>query len=161
MGMYTELVLAVELDDNKIDLPFLQLIDYMISGEGSEPVELPNHDLFKTDRWDFMLRSNSYYFVGKTRSEIINDPISGYSLEVRCNLKNYDSEIEKFIDWISYYVPEYEKDLAGYYRYEEDRLPIWIFFNKQGDIQNELTDQQLQEKADSAYQEYIEDQEES
>ncbi|RUS01125.1 hypothetical protein EFW58_01156 [Bacillus velezensis] len=49
-------------------------------------------------------------------------------MTIRCNLKNYDNEIENFIEWISPFI--YKKDgnyFIGYKRYEEDKEPELIF----------------------------------
>ncbi len=76
-----------------------------------------------------MLQSDSYYFDGKTHSEIVNDTlVGGHYVTIRCNLKNYDNEIENFIEWISPFI--YKKDenyFIGYKRYEEDKEPELIF----------------------------------
>ena len=42
-----------------------------------------------------------------------------YRLLLNCSLKNYDSEIEKFCDWIGPYVSEPDGADLGVSRYEE------------------------------------------
>lgn len=123
MGMYTELVCAFEL---KKDTPkeIVDILKYMVD-EGEEPVENPNHPLFETDRWHFMLTSNSYYFDGDTTSTVRKDHIAETIVTIRCNLKNYDDEIEKFIDWIKPY--SNTRGFIGYKRYEQDEHPELIY----------------------------------
>lgn len=129
MGMYTELHLNVELN---ADVPesVLGLLRYMVdpSGAGAEvPPLLPEHPLFKTDRWDYMLTCDSYYFPADTHSTLRLDDISKtWYLCVRTNLKNYDDEIAKFLDWLLPYV-DAGTECLGYYRYENDDDPTLIY----------------------------------
>ena len=127
MGMYTELVLGVNL---RSDTPneVIDILTYMTeSGRGHLEPMIPHHDLFKTDRWRFMLLCGSYYFDGFTQSGFQYDDIGkNWKLNVRCNLKNYSHEIEKFINWISPYVST--RGFAGYSRCEESEEPTLIYF---------------------------------
>ena len=130
MGMYTELVLGVDL---KRDTPeiVIRTLKKMLSMKDEEEIELPDHELFKlsTGRWTFMLRCDSYYFAGTTNSEMHCDHITKrHELSVRCNLKNYEREIELFLDWIKPYVED--RGFAGYKRYEECDEPELIYFNR-------------------------------
>lgn len=121
MGMYTELVLGVRLKEK------LPVLEYMLRLTEEKP-DLPNHALFQTERWNFMLRSDSYYFQGSTQHLYQYDDIAKqYEFNVRCNLKNYGDEIKMFLDWIGPYV-EPDDGCAGYFRYEEDDDPTLIYF---------------------------------
>ena len=122
MGMYTEFHFNAEVqDDNDV----LAVLRYMIDGD-SEPLPLPDHPLFDTDRWRVMLRMDSYYFDADTHSTLRADCQGGQYLCIRCNLKNYDGEIEKFIDWITPHLKKHEGDFLGFYRYEETEQPTLI-----------------------------------
>lgn len=123
MGMYTELVLGVEIENNP---DVISIIKYML-GESNVKPQLPEHSLFKTDRWKYMLHCDSYYFAGTTHSNLKCDTILGirYFLTIRSNLKNYDSEIEKFLDWLCPYIKTY--GFLGYKRYEEFEDPTLIY----------------------------------
>lgn len=127
MGMYTELVCALELRENTPS-EILDVIRYMLD-ETDELERTPDHKLFKTSRWEFMLRSDSYYFDGTSHSFLKQDNLTPdrpmYFLNIRCNLKNYDNEIDKFIDWISLYAET--TGFIGYKRYEEDEEPTLIY----------------------------------
>ena len=97
MGMYTELVMACEL---KEDVPeeVIETLKYM-ANDIDYLATVPVHPLFETDRWKWMLRSDSYYFDGKTHSAFDYDDISkSYYITVRCNLKNYCDEIQEFLN---------------------------------------------------------------
>jgi hypothetical protein len=128
MGMYTELHFNSEL---KKDTPeeVINVLKYMVGDIEEEP-EISSHPLFGDTRWRFMLRGDSYYFDADTHSTLRFDDISDdYYLCIRCNFKNYDDEIEKFIDWIMPYLEKYEEgDFLGFYRYEETEEPTLIYY---------------------------------
>jgi hypothetical protein len=134
MGMYTELVCAFELKQTapKEMATILRAmtvgdVDYLEDLE--EKHATPNHALFSTYRWKFMLRCDSYYFDGDTSSTIRYDDIAKAPIvTIRCNLKNYDQEIEKFIDWVKPHIQGANGNyFIGYSRYEEDDKPTLIF----------------------------------
>lgn len=128
MGMYTEFVFASEL---KHDTPseVEHILKAMVNGNGfGELLIIPDHDFFKCDRWEMLFTSDSYYFDGKTSASFELDDISNnYYLTVRSNLKNYDSEIQKFLKWIKPYLVLYGNKFLGYYMYEEDEEPTLIY----------------------------------
>lgn len=127
MGMYTELVLGVELEkDEKV----LDILRYMLSDSDVCP-ECPKHPLFETDRWQIMLTCGSYYFDGHTDSSLLIDNIGVCMLNVRCNLKNYCGEIDKFLNWLAPYIRSH--GFIGYTRHEEDDDPLLIY-NENGKI---------------------------
>src|SRR3990167_5216447 len=130
MGMYTELVVAFELK-NDTPLEVISTLEFMVAkgakGEKSIPLSLPAHPFFKTDRWDWMLNSGSYYFIFTPHSTIRYDNISkSYFVTIRCNLKNYTDEIEQFLDWINPYIDESEH-FIGYKWYEENEEPTLLY----------------------------------
>ena len=114
-----------------------------IDEQDPSQLDLPDHELFETERWENMLISSSYYFAGKTQC-VLNEEhnFQLVSLTVLCSLKNYGNEIEKFLDWIPPYVirdrfyPEAERIneedrlFVGYTRNEEDIDPYFIYFTK-------------------------------
>lgn len=134
MGMYTELNLGVnfrkDTPQNIIDILKYMLGDSPVRFEYIKP-QLPEHPLFETERWAIMLVCDSYYFDGQTDSSIHYDDISeSYYLNVRCNLKNYSSEIEHFLSFIQPYL--YTDGFIGYTRYEEDDDPTLIYNTPKG-----------------------------
>ena len=125
MGMHTELVMACELKGN-VPGEVIETLKYMV-GDSEYLATVPVHALFTADRWKSMLRCDSYYFDGDTHSTLRYDDIGkSYILNIRCNLKNYCSEIEKFLDWIIPY--SNTNGFVGYTRYEEDENPTLIYF---------------------------------
>ncbi len=128
MGMYTELHFNVELERDAPD-SVRAILEHMVrtTDEDVEAPDLPDHLLFKTERWDFMLHCDSYYFPADTHSTFRRDEIGdAWYLCVRTNLKNYGGEIEKFLDWVLPYV-DADNECLGYYRYEADAHPTLIY----------------------------------
>ncbi len=123
MGMYTELNIAVELVN---DSEVLDILKYMLttSEDATKPNHIPYHPLFNTARWRYMLQSDSFYFSGQASSQLFKH-LDYYYLNVRCNLKNYEDEIEEFLNWLAPYIKDY--GFIGYMRYEEDEYPTLIF----------------------------------
>lgn len=135
MGMYTELHFNSELRGNVPD-GIVAVLKYMLGDIKEEP-SLPDHELFATKRWRVMLRMDSYYFDADTHSTLRYDDISNnYYLCVRSNLKNYDQEIEKFVDWIIPYLDKYDGDFLGFRRYEETEDPTLIYMKATKEANN-------------------------
>lgn len=127
MGTYTELVCAFALRENTSP----QVIDtllYMTGQSDIEPAELPRHPLFSTAGWDGMLRSSSSYFKGDAHSTVRLDQLRGrYHVTIRCNFKNYDDELLKFMDWLSDYRHALAGDFLGYSRDETTQVPTLMY----------------------------------
>jgi hypothetical protein len=62
---------------------------------------------------------------------IRDDTDHEYKLNVRCCFKNYDNEIDLFLDFIRPYLVT--TGFLGYKRYEEDDDPTLIYNNKYKD----------------------------
>ena len=124
MGMYTEFHFNAELLPNN---SVAEVLKYMLDNSHPLPIK-PKHQLFSTDRWGWMLTCGSYYFDADTHSTLRWDDISqAHILCIRCNLKNYDKEIQKFIDWIDPYLNKHKGEFLGFYRYEETEIPTLIY----------------------------------
>lgn len=105
MGMYTEIIFGAEL---KKEAPesIINTIQYLVDGKDvSELENAPDHDFFRSERTWLIRSGGSYYFPGTVEPKFWHDDISqSWFLHFRTNIKNYDSEIEKFIDWIKPYI---------------------------------------------------------
>lgn len=124
MGTYTEFHFNAELKSN-VPQQVIDVLKYMLDNSLPKP-ELPDHPLFETARWNFMLLSDSYYFDADTHSTLRYDEISSaYYVCIRCNLKNYADEIEKFCDWIDPYLET--EGFLGLQRYEECDDPVLLY----------------------------------
>lgn len=128
MGMYTEFVFGCELSkstpENVIDI-----LRYL-KGDIEETPKLPSHEFFSCSRWKAIGRCTSAYFGSPSYVIIEQDGWSlEYRLAIRCNLKNYDNEIQKFVDWIKPYVNQGAGtgELLGYSIYEESSEPQMFY----------------------------------
>lgn len=128
MGMYTAFHFASEL---KKDTPkeVIEILKFMDRQKEECPKQLPEHNFFKCNRWGYLFTMSSYYFDAKTSHFFEFDVITdSYFLTVTSNLKNYDNEIELFIDWIHPYLAKYDGDFLGYSRYEETEEPTLLYY---------------------------------
>ena len=137
MGMYTELTLKVDLNEglpedvNRIlrflfDNSFDEDDDEMVTGKDfiKKYGELPDHEFFKSERWSSVGSCNSFYHVPETFNHYRRN-----SLFSRSDLKNYDCEIEKFLDWLLPYISKEEnRRVVAMAWYEEDDAPTCYFF---------------------------------
>ena len=133
MGMYTEFHFNVKLKRD-IAPEIIAVLEFMIGGGGKEkgPAEIPSHELFEEGedpRWSYMLQCDSFYFYADTNSTLRREDINkSYYLCIRCNLKNYGSEIELFVDWITPYISACKGDFLGFHRYEESETPTLLHY---------------------------------
>ena len=127
MGTYTELNCAFSLYK---DTPqhIVDTLRYMTGQSGTEPDKLPSHPLFGDTGWNGMLRGSSSYFDGDTHSTVRLDETDGkYHVTIRCNFKNYDDEIAKFIAWATPYIDALAGDFLGYSRSETTEVPTLLY----------------------------------
>lgn len=124
MGAYTEINVCFDLSQNA-SKEAVDILHSLIDGT-NEPSALPQHEFFDCDRWSMVARCDSYYFDGSTSSKMKYDTISEtWKINIRANLKNYDSEIEKFIDWLAPSIGT--NGFIGYMRHEERYDPTLIY----------------------------------
>ena len=127
MGMYTEFVLKCEVKDNLPD-NVLSVLNFLFNWE-DEPNELmiPKHPFFKCQRWRMIGHCSSYYHVPFVSSRFAD----GYIFS-RSDHKNYDGEIDKFLDWIRPYIAEFPGHCIGWSWYEEEDVPTLIILTEEG-----------------------------
>jgi len=134
MGTFTELNVNLMLDAETLDEDVKSYCHWLKSGDIREdhPFEgtrTPSHAFFQCHRWMLIGKSGSYYFAPYGLAHVKTCEVNGdVYLTIKCDLKNYDSEIQAFLDWIYPYC--YHDGFVGYYRYEEDDDPTLIYFDK-------------------------------
>lgn len=115
MGMYTQLSIDISIDTDKI-----QELKQFLPGLLDSRVNIgnaPDHPFFRTPRYPgFLLRSDGIF---KPDSSLRECYPGGWWLKVETCLKNYDNEIQHFLDWLSTYVSDSDGP-CGTYKYEED-----------------------------------------
>lgn len=119
VGMYTELVLKATIRDN-VPPDILAILLYLF-GKNERPKTLPDHPFFRCARWNFIGKCNSYYHIPHTFNFLENNLLFS-----RCDLKNYDHEIEQFIDWVVPYLDHLPGACIGWTWYEEWKQPKLI-----------------------------------
>ena len=117
MGMYTQLVLDVELRYNH-DLH--KILEFMMTPDDDKNYEIfdsRSEGLFTTDRWYWMLRGNSAYFSDWEEPTL---QVHKNAIHFTCcfNIKNYTGEIEEFLKFLNPYIIGDYIDIGTYW-YEE------------------------------------------
>lgn len=132
MGMYTELLFKAEL---RRDVP-QSVIDTLLylTGESDDESSLPkDHEFFDADRWRYVLRGSSYYFITGSTKFWFDKIANRWFLVANSSIKNYDSDIEKFLTWISPHIEDsYPGSFLGYKMYEEAEHPTLLFMGELG-----------------------------
>lgn len=115
----------------------------MTGQDGDEQKSLPSHPLFGAARWRQMLRGSgddndaeAYGIAGVELSEN-----SGrYHVTIRCNLVNFDREIDQFIQWITPYIHAHAGDFVGYTR-SQDVEPVTLLLYPNRTFTRQLPDE--------------------
>lgn len=164
MGMYTEFIFGCSLSK---DTPkeCIDALDYVINGPDKEPkIENPktyaeikfnagyidrttsDEDIQAfIDKFDLrgLMRSCSYYFDAPPVSSMYFDDIDhAYHISSRANLKNYNHEIESFIEYIRPYINGGSglKEVFAYVMYEEDEFPTIYTLEGDYDVSEYIKD---------------------
>lgn len=119
MGMYTELIFGASL---KTDTPkeVIDTLRYMVGY-----IEQPEKLAFDSNRNP--LSGGSHYFgvISGATKMYYNDTANCWVLSSRANIKNYDSDIETFLEWIKPFVDSGsgDRDMYAITIYEEQSEP--------------------------------------
>lgn len=125
MGMYTELYLRVALKKDTPD-SVIETLRSMVEG-GNSLETTP----FGGGRRPWMFRCSSHYHhpVAVSRMDYLNY-VDKWYLFVRCDLKNYEGEIESFLTWIKPHLDCFEDEYIGHTRYEEADVPTNLIYGE-------------------------------
>jgi len=129
MGEYTELCVNVGLKKDMPDEAMLMLKALCSCSTDTGYIDIPDHPFFKTERWHRCLHGVSAYFDGVIVSEFTLGNSHKYNqLSVRSDIKNYTSEFELFLNWLSQYlVPD--TLFVGYLRRGGYDYPRLLYFD--------------------------------
>lgn len=127
MGEYTQIHFASRLV-NSIPKDVIDILLYMSGKTDDRPSVIPDHHLFDaSDRWESILISDSYYFDYKSHCSFEFDKLAkAWFLSFTSNIKNYNDEIQLFLNWITPYVDKFHGEFLGYYRDAQDEFPTII-----------------------------------
>lgn len=120
--MYTEIIFGASL---KKDTPnkVINALKYMIGEIKDKPEDFP----LPEGRFNWLFQCGSYYFgVNEAVSKIWLDDIDGeWKVSCRSNIKNYEGEIELFLEWIKPYIESGsgEREMYVIVMYEEASEP--------------------------------------
>lgn len=128
MGMYTELIFGAKL---KKETPneVIQALKYML-----DEIEKPNDFPLPNGRCEWLFQGSSYYFgVNAPVNKMWFDDICGqWQLSTRSNIKNYNGEIEEFLEWIKPYIESGSgcRDMYAIVTYEESAEPTIYYLHE-------------------------------
>jgi hypothetical protein len=127
VGMYTEFFFRAPLRGD-VDRQFFVRLNE--TPDSFTPVHgLPEHPFFQCERWHNLFCGGSAYHETRGFDLRYDSFRSQHILFCHSSFKNYDGEIEKFLDWIDPMVEELEGTFLGYSLYEEDEQPI-LYYKK-------------------------------
>ena len=90
-----------------------------------EQISLTSDELFKLDRWEYILQSESSRFDSISKSSLDYSAIDDcYFIRVSCALNNDKNQIQKFINFINPYLNKKPGEFLGYIREEDSNEPI-------------------------------------
>lgn len=111
MGDYTELVMGFSLKSDT-DKEIIELLKYKLEND--------------------LNKQSEYFGINYSQNTITFDELfDQYIVSIRCSLKNYNHQVQDFIEWIMPHVKSGsgENELLGYYIYEEEESPTLIYKN--------------------------------
>lgn len=129
MGMYTELFVEGYLKKNtpaKVSEIIRFLFERADTKPKTAPAELPGHKFFQCKRWAAIGNCSSFYHIPFALSDVHMLYNGELAFVSRSDLKDYDYEIAKFVDWLKPHCGL----LRGWSWYEEALAPT--FFNFEG-----------------------------
>lgn len=128
MGMYTELIFGATLkEDTPKDV--IDTLQYMVND-----TEKPTNLAFEQFR-NPLSGGSCYFAINSSVSKMWLDSIDNqWHISTRANIKNYESEIEKFLEWIEPYLEQGSgrNEMYAIVMYEEATEPK-IYYLKDDD----------------------------
>jgi len=122
MGMYTELIFGGAF---KKETPeqVINALKYMIGKTEQKPNDFP----LPNGRCEWLFKGGSYYFaVNNGVSRMWLDEIGkNWCISTRSNIKNYEGEIQTFLEWIKPYIQQGSglREMYAIVIYEEQATP--------------------------------------
>ncbi len=119
MGMYTELFVEGILNENA-PAEVLKITRVLFDRNFDVDItDVPDHPFFKCSRWQMIGSCSSFYHIPFAMSKVYVPHTNQLCFISRSDLKNYDAEIEKFLDWLKPYC----ETLRDWHWYEEVNAP--------------------------------------
>ena len=124
MGMYTEFYFRASIEDG----PMADWLDEQINREGWFEAQPTNnylvHEWFNSPRWSHVFIGGGAVYQESRRPIFRRKGTNGVSpyrneLVLASSLKDYGSEIEAFVEWITPHLDMHVGDFLGYQLYED------------------------------------------
>lgn len=119
MGMYTEFHFRVKVKDGSV----ADWLEQQIVGEQWFDEPYDDHEFFTLARWRHVFFAGGAVYQYSARGTFRRATASYEDnwLALSSSFKNYGSEIEAFIDWITPHLDHYRGEFLGYSLYEDSR----------------------------------------
>jgi hypothetical protein len=120
MGMYTEFYFRANIKEGEV----ADWLHTQINGGGdSFQTPFDEHEFFTSDRWSSVFIGGGAVYQ-ESRRPIFRRKSDGgepyhHQLILASSLKNYGSEIESFVEWITPHLDMHEGEFLGYSLYED------------------------------------------
>ena len=122
MGMYTELIFGAELK-KETPTEVIEALKYMIGDTDEKPNNFP----LPNGGCEWLFKGGSCYFaINNAVSKMWFDNIDNqWHISTRSNIKNYENEIETFLEWIRPYIDggSGTRDMYAMVIYKEQDVP--------------------------------------
>ena len=134
MGMYTELILGCKL---KPETPqeVIDIIKWMCEPDDKRGEPPEAYPFSSKGRMKWLFRMSSYYFsVSSTPAPhfVFDENGDNWILSTRSNLKNYEDEIETFLEWLKPHIESGsgEREFYAIVTYEEQEEPTIYYLHE-------------------------------
>lgn len=124
--MYTELIFGAAL---KVETPnsIIEALKYMTGELKEKPVNFVLPD----GKCEWLFMGGSYYFAinNSVNKMWLDDIDKQWHISTRSNIKNYESEIETFLEWIKPWIDSGSggKEMYAIVIYEEQDIPTMYY----------------------------------
>lgn len=126
MGNYTELTFGANFKKNT-PKEVIDTLRYM----AGDTTEKPESLAFESVR-NPLYGGSQYFGVSKSVTKMYYDEIDEcWALSSRANIKNYDDDIERFLEWVKPYINDGsgDRDMYAIVIYAEDSEPTIYYLN--------------------------------
>lgn len=122
MGHYTRIKLDVEVSA-AAPADVVDLLRWLTTRREAPHPALPDHPFFQCKHWQSLGFGSASYWDKQPPPPVLSAAAEGgWRFSFECALRNYDSEIEKFLDWIGPHLASPSGDVIGETETEDQRF---------------------------------------
>ena len=131
MGTYTELILKVNFKKDWLSAKELEIFEYLFASDCGDaiPLSLPNHSFFQLPFWDRISHAGSFYHHPRAVISYLHEVCDTIYLFMRIDCKNYNQQIETFLDWIVPLTSETHNRCIGWRWVDELQEPLILYYD--------------------------------